>query len=139
MSRIREFNPVAMETFTSSRLQLSHGLGRMFEGKAWRFTVFLPRWLITDSTRVVICTARDEALLEGLLERHFGGCTIEQSLACGIGRRGDRFEMNLHRKIVVIASRWRGTPRYFQALRRELEECSGEGQILITRQDLVIV
>lgn len=29
--------------------------------------------------------------------------------------------------------------RYFRALRKELEECSGEEQILILRQGLVIV
>jgi hypothetical protein len=73
-----------------------------------------------------------------LLERDFGGCTVGPSYMHGVGRRGTASETNLHRQITVLASRWRGTKRYFKALRKELEECSGEETILILRQELVI-
>lgn len=57
----------------------------------------------------------------------------------GTGYRGSEIETNLHAQVIVIASRWSGTMRYFRALRRELEACSGEEQILILRQEPVIV
>jgi len=87
----------------------------------------------------MICTAEDEALLEDLLEAHFGGYTVGPSYHRGIGHRGSSIEANVHRVITVFASRWRGTWRYFKALRRELEACSGEEQILILHRELWIV
>lgn len=57
----------------------------------------------------------------------------------GFGRREKKPEVNIHAQIFVLASRWRGTMRYFRALRKELQECSGEEQILILRQELVVV
>jgi hypothetical protein len=47
-------------------------------------------------------------------------------------------ETNIHRQITVLAARGRATKRYFRALPGELEACSGEEQILILRQELVI-
>ncbi len=87
----------------------------------------------------MICTAEDEALLEDLLEEHIGGYTVAPSYHRGIGRRGPSTEANVHRVITVLASRWRGTWRYFKALRRELQACSGEEQILILHQELWVV
>lgn len=96
-----------------------------------------------NSTRITIqlpiCTARDERLLEELLQRDFGGFTSGPSFVRGIGLRGIQFETNIHRQITVLASRSRATRHYIQALRRELEQSSGEEQILILRQDLAIV
>jgi hypothetical protein len=59
-------------------------------------------------------------------EEHFGGYTVGPSYQRGIGRRGETMEANVHRVITVLASRWRGSWRYFKALRQELEACSGE-------------
>lgn len=74
-----------------------------------------------------------------MLVRHFGGCTVSQNPIQGVGRRGEELETNVHHTLAVLASRWRGTWRYFRALRKELEECSGEEQILILHQALYIV
>ncbi len=74
-----------------------------------------------------------------LLERDFGGCTVCPAYLHGIGRRGAALETNFHRQVMVLASRWRGTMRYFRVLRKELQECSGEEHILILRQELVVV
>ena len=110
-----------------------------FEGRVWQFLIFLPRWFLTSEGRTIICTAEDEPMLEDLLEQHFGGYTVGPSYHRGIGRRGRATEANVHRVITVLASRWRGTWRYFKALRRELEACSGEEQILIMQKELWIV
>jgi hypothetical protein len=87
----------------------------------------------------MICTADDEAQLEDLLEKHFGGYSVGPSFQRGIGRRGQVLEANVHRVITVLTSRWRGTWRFFKALRQELQACSGEEQILVLHQALWIV
>jgi len=98
----------------------------------------LPRWFAAGEAREPICTARDERLLEELLQRDFGGYTSGPLYVRGVGRRGVQFETNIHRQITVLAARGRATKRYFRDLRAELEACSGEEQILILRQELVI-
>ncbi|HEX9721883.1 MAG TPA: hypothetical protein VGA53_01320 [Candidatus Paceibacterota bacterium] len=94
--------------------------------------------ITAEGTQETICTNLDEELLQDMLVRHFGGCTANQNPIQGIGRRGNALETNVHHMITVLASRWRGTQRYFRALRRELEESSGEEQVLILRQDHTI-
>jgi len=110
-----------------------------FETRVWQFLIFLPRWLMTAEGQERICTDEDQTNLEELLQRDFGGYTSSTTDVLGVGHRGAAFEKNVHRQITVLASRWRGTKRYFKALRKELEECSGEETILILRQELVIV
>lgn len=139
MPRLRDLNPLALEAQKNPRLQPVWNHGWFSESRVWQFVVFLPRWLVKDSEQEEICTAHDERLLEGLLQRDFGGCTSSLSPFRGIGYRGTQIEVNLHAQVMVIASRWRGTTRYFRALRKELEASSGEAQILILRQELVIV
>lgn len=138
MARVRDFSPAALQWY-NPRLQVTWKPGSTFEGRVWQFTIFLPRWFLNEERHESICTANDEDLLEDLLERQFGGCTSHPAFARGIGRRGAVYETNLHRLITVFASRWRGTWKYFKALRKELEECSGEEQILILHQELYIV
>lgn len=139
MPRIRDFNYDSLNEFFSERLRVTQSPKFSFRGKATQYIIFLPRWFIRHGQREPVCTGRDELLLTRLLFNHFGGYTVDPSYPRGLGKRGIHYEENLHRKITVIASRWRGTMRYFQALRKELEECSGEEQILILRQELAIV
>jgi len=134
MPRVRDFKPEALQAFFSPKLQV----GTPFEGPVWQFIIFIPRWLLASTDRISIFSAKDEATLEDQLQTHFGGCTIAPYHR-GIGRRGRSVEQNSHRVISVLASRWRGTWRYFKALRSELEACTGEEQILILHQPLWIV
>jgi len=138
MPRLRDFTPSTLETYKGPRLHPTWNHGWFFESRVWQFVIFLPRWLVKDDAREEICTAHDERLLEELLQRDFGGCTSSLSPFRGIGYRGPQVETNLHAQVIVLASRWRGTMRYFRALRKELEASSGEERILILRQTLVI-
>ncbi len=135
MPRVRDFSPAALQEHVSSKLRVGWASKTGFEGPAWQFVIFLPRWVLTFEGRGAISTADDETQLED----HFGGYTVAPSYYQGIGRRGSASETNKHRLITVLASRWRGTWRYFKTLRRELEECTGEEQVLILHQPLWIV
>lgn len=85
MPRLRDFIPSALEIHKSPRLHQTWNHGWFFESRAWQFVIFLPRWLVKEDEEEEICTARDERLLEGLLQRDFGGCTTSLS-----SFRGDR-------------------------------------------------
>lgn len=140
MPRQRDFGPDALQIHADSHLRAHwNSPSWLFENRVWQFAVFVPRWFLGTEGREPICTAHDLRLLEDMLQQHFGGYTSMVSPLRGLGRRGEKFEKNLHTQVMVIAARWRGTMRYFRALRKELEECSGEKQILILRQDLVVV
>ncbi len=139
MPRVRDFNPAALDPDATPQLVVHWGARRFFENRVWQFLILLPRWFLTGTVREPICTARDERLLEELLQRDFGGYTSGPWFVRGVGLRGAEFETNIHRQITVLASRSRATKRYFRTLPRELEESSGEEQILILRQELVIV
>lgn len=139
MPRVRDFNADAAYPYATPHIQVDWGHRMFFKNRVWQFVIFLPRWLVRPDGQEEVCTVGDQDLLEGLLERDFGGYTSSLSAFRGVGRRGVEFETSLHAQITVLASRWRGTMRYFRALRKELEECSGEEQILILRQELVIV
>ena len=138
MPRVRDFNPENISATFNRRILVTHN-SHPFQGKSWLFTIFLPRWLMTERGKVEICTPEDQDLLEDMLEYHFGGLSVEPEYLKGIGKREGEMETNLHRRIIFIASRWRGTMRYLNALRSELEACSGEEQILILRQELYII
>ena len=138
MTRLRDFRPTTLDGHASPQLRVSWKTGMFFETRVWQFLIFLPRWLITTEGQERICTDEDQTNLEELLQRDFGGYTSSTTDVIGVGHRGAAFEKNVHRQITVLASRWRGTKRYFGALRKELEECSGEETILILRQELVI-
>jgi len=140
MPRIRDFNPAILDQSADQRLRIAGTTHMGFKGKVWSFTVFLPRLFITaNAEEEKICTPLDEELLRNMLVRHFGGCTVNQYPIQGVGRRGEELETNVHHTLTVLTSRWRGTWRYFKALRQELEACSGEEQILILHDTLYIV
>ncbi len=138
MTRVRDFKSSALGVHAAPQLQVDWQAQSFFENRVWQFLIFLPRWLRTEGGREVIFSARDVDLLQDLLERDFGGYTWGPPLR-GVGKRDAQVETNIHRQVVVLASRWRGTMRYFRALRRELEEGTGGKQILILREELVIV
>lgn len=90
------------------------------------------------SKKEQVCTNLDEELLRDMVVRHFGGCSVNPHPVQGIGRRGQELETNVHHAITVFASLWRGTWNYIRALRKELQACSGEEQILILHQHATI-
>jgi hypothetical protein len=131
---MRDFAPATLDKLENQRIRVPWTENTGLKGKVRSFTVFLPRLLITeDGKKDPVCTNLDEELLRDMLVRHFGGCTVSQHSIQGVGRRGKKLETNVHHTLTVLASLWRGTWRYFRALRQELEECSGEEQILILR------
>ena len=139
MPRVRDFNPARLGPYATPQVPVRWGgVSHFFANRVWQFLILLPRWFLAGTIREPVCTARDERLLEELLQRNFGGYTSGPWFVRGVGLRGVQFEANIHRQITVLASRSRATSRYFQALRRELELSSGEEQILILRQELVI-
>lgn len=138
MTMVRNFRSSALHPHSSIRLQVPWKSSILFETYVWQFMIFLPRWLVTAKARERIFTDADQTNLEKLLQLDFGGYTSCATDFYGVGFRGLELEKNIHRQITVLASRWRGTRRYFRALRKELEECSGEETILILRQELVI-
>lgn len=140
MPRMRDFGPTALDKLEDQQLRIPWTENTGLKGKVRSFTVFLPRLLITeDGKEEPVCTNLDEELLRDMLVRHFGGCTVSQNSIQGVGRRGKKLETNVHHTLTVLASLWRGTWRYFKALRKELEACSGEEQIIILHQDTGIV
>jgi hypothetical protein len=139
MVKVRDFNPYNLQPFEDSHLKVVRETGMVFEGDAWLFTIYLPRWVEVEDKRIEICNAKDEFLPVKLLKEDFGGCTSAPLFPKGIGLRGENFEVNYHREISVIASCWEGTLKYFKALREELETCSGENQVLVLRQNLTII
>jgi hypothetical protein len=138
MPGVRDFNPEILRPYSSSALAVNWRARRFFDHRVWQFLVLLPRWLVVGASRQPICTDHDERLLEDILQRDFNGYTSGPLFMRGVGQRGTQLEMNLHREITVLAERGRATKRYFRALRTELEQSSGEEQILILRQELVI-
>jgi len=139
MARQRDFDQGVLDHYVDLRLKVRWNSTGLFENRVWQFVVLVPRWLLTSGGREPICTAHDLRLIEDLLWRDFGGYTSMVSPVRGLGLRDQQVEKNLHTQITVLAARWRGTRRYFRALRRELEKCSGEKTIAIFRQELVIV
>ena len=133
--RVRDFNPAALGPYATPQLLVRWGA---VPNRVWQFSILLPRWLVTGSGQQTVCTARDERLLKALLRRDFGGFTAGPSFVRGVGLRGVQFETNVHREITVLASRSRASKEYFRVLRRELEESSGEEQILVLRQEVII-
>src|SRR5438067_2274974 len=76
MPRVRDFRPASLHDQASPKLQVAWKPNVGFEGRVWQFLIFLPRWFLSSEGRTMICTAGDEALLEDLLETHFGGYTV---------------------------------------------------------------
>jgi hypothetical protein len=139
VARKRDFNPIAPERFNLGAVKMSYEPNRGMRGGGREFVILLPRRLVVHESRYEICTGKDEMLLRKMLARHFGGFTADPDFLLGTGLRESELETNEHRKFTVVASRSSDALCYFQALCKELEDCSGEEQVFITYQDIAIL
>lgn len=139
MSHVCDFNPTAIADLFTEDLQLPYKDKIGIRGKGWQFVILLPRRVITEDRQETICTGHDEDVLCKMLADQFGGYTVDIEPVSGFGLRDGKPETNLHRRITVVAAPSSKTLRYFQALGRELEGSSGEEQIFITRQEVLII
>ena len=139
MARKRDFNPKVFDAVCVEPICLSYELGKGIQGDALQFNIFLPRRVLLGKKEQMVCSARDERLLGQMLVKHFGGYSFKVDLIAGFGLRKGEAETNLHRVFTVAAASSDGTTQYFQMLRKELQECSGEEQIFIVQQKIKIV
>ena len=139
MARIRDFDPKALDRYAVESVKPSYEHGKGVYGDCLQFVILLPRRIMTEQGEKNLCTPRDEELLYSTLFGHFGGCTVDKSLVFGLGMRDAKLEKNRHRRMLVVASVSDETLCYFQALRKELQDCSGEEQVFITKQPITIL
>lgn len=110
----------------------------------WRYTVLVPVELTEgDGTSRRIATDTDISTLELLFIEHFGGIT-RPPRRLGVGARDpkrlkDTLETNVHEVFQVYAPNAPMSDQYFQALRFELQEALVEGQVLIEREDVLLL
>jgi hypothetical protein len=110
----------------------------------WRYTVLVPVERIRgDGARERVATDADIASLEVMFIRHFGGIT-RPPRRLGVGARDPRrpketVETNAHEVFQVYAPNAPVSDQYFQALRFELQEALVEGQVLIEREDVLLL
>jgi hypothetical protein len=110
----------------------------------WRYTVLVPVEQIQgDGTRSRVATDTDISSLELMFIEHFGGIT-RSARRFGIGARDPRrpkgsLETNVHEVFQVYAPSAPVSDQYFQALRFELQEALVEGQVLIEREDVLLL
>ncbi|HEX4104146.1 MAG TPA: hypothetical protein VHZ04_01555 [Candidatus Paceibacterota bacterium] len=129
-----------MEAFSTEGMAMSYQPGTGIRGEGSQFTIFFPRFRISpEEVRETVCDWQDELLLTVILAQHFGGYTVDEAFLQGAGPREGKPETNLHRKITVIAARSPEAIVYFQMLCKELQECSGEEQVFLLQQDIIIL
>jgi hypothetical protein len=110
----------------------------------WRYTVLVPvEHIQGDGTRKRVATDTDISALELMFIEHFGGIT-RPPRRMGIGARDprrlqDTLETNVHEVFQVYAPSASVSDQYFQALRFELQEALVEGQMLIEREDVLLL
>jgi hypothetical protein len=139
VARVRDFNPMVLESFSSEHLQVPYDSDRGLRGKSWQFVILLPRGIAGRRNFQPICTGHDEDLLCRTLANHFGGYTVDMEPVTGFGLRDGQPELNLHRRITVVGACSAETELYFELLCKEIEASSGEEQIFIVRQEISIV
>ncbi|GEM_PF-2752114 len=140
MARVRAFDARAMERFSAKGVAMSYQSGKGIRGEGRQFILFLPRFKISpEEDREVVCDEQDEFLLTVLLTQHFGGYTVDEAFLQGTGPREGKRETNVHKKITVIAARSPRAVAYFRGLCEELQKCSGEEQVFVIQQDIVIL
>src|SRR5262249_26569602 len=110
----------------------------------WRYTVLVPIEQIQgDGTRLHVAADTDISTLELMFIEPFGGIT-RPARRLGIGARDPRrpretLETNLHEVFQVYAPQAPVSDQYFQALRFELQAALAEGQVLIEREDVLLL
>lgn len=136
----RPFNPDALKPYAVPWLVPNVGNW----SAVWRYTVLVPvEQILGDGTVKQIATNADVAALELMFIEHFGGITRPpQSL--GVGARDPRRpqetrETNRHEVFQVYAPQSPASGQYFQALRFELQEAFVEGQVLVGREDVLLL
>jgi hypothetical protein len=140
MSPPRPFNPDALKPYAVPWLVPNVGNW----SAVWRFTVLVPvEQLLSDGTVKPVASEQDVAALELMLIEHFGGIT-RPPRSLGVGARDparprDTQETNAHEVFQVFAPQSPASDQYFQALRFELQTALVEGQILIGREDVLLL
>ena len=140
MSQKRPFNPDALKPYALPWLQPNVGNW----SAVWRYTVFVPvEQLLEDGTPVFIASEEDILALESMFIEHFGGIT-RPPRSMGVGARDakkprETRETNAHEVFQVFAPQAPASAQYFQALRFELQEALVEGQVLIAREDVLLL
>jgi hypothetical protein len=110
----------------------------------WRYTVLVPVEQIQgDGTRRRVATDADIANLELMFIEHFGGITRPpRRLGVGArdsGRPKETAETNEHEVFEIYAPNAPVSDQYFQALRFELQAALVEGQVLVAREDVLLL
>lgn len=139
MARIRPFNSDVLTPYAWS-IALSP-----FRGRCWKHTLLVPLYEVplgSDTPRITIFDALDRDALEQAFVHHLGGYTKENRenapLFSGLGYRGAELERNVHAMYLVYTNTRRRAWRYILALAKELQECTGEEQILLEQTDAFI-
>ena len=134
------FNPDALKPYAVPWLLPNVGNW----SSVWRYTVLVPvQQIRDDGTIQTVATDQDILALELMFIEHFGGITRPpQSL--GVGARDPRRpretrETNRHEVFQVYAPQAPASDQYFQALRFELQAALLEGQVLVAREDVLLL
>jgi hypothetical protein len=140
MSPRRPFNPDALAPYAVP--WLIPNVGNWSE--VWRYTVLLPvEQILNEGAVGPVASAQEVGVLELMLIEHFGGITRPpQSL--GVGARDPKRpretrEANRQEIFQVFAPKSPASDQYFQALRFELQEALAEGQLPISREDVLLL
>jgi hypothetical protein len=140
MTPQRPFNPDALKPYAVPWLIPNVGNW----SQVWRYTVMLPvEQILADGSIKQVASDQDVGALELMLVEHFGGITRPPQ-SFGVGARDprrvrDTRETNRHEVFQVYAPQSPASDHYFQALRFELQAALFEGQILIGREDVLLL
>jgi hypothetical protein len=140
MTPKRPINPDALKPYAMPWLLPNVGNWSV----VWRFTVLVPvEQTLADGTKTTVASDEDIFALELMFIEHFGGITRPPK-SMGVGARDPRKpretrEFNLHEVFQVFAPQAPASVHYFQALRFELQEALVEGQVLIAREDTLLL
>jgi hypothetical protein len=136
----RPFDPNALKPYAVPWLNANVGNW----SAVWRYRVLVPVEQISgDGTRRSVATDQDVASLELMFIDHFGGIT-RPPRRLGVGARDPKrpretIETNQHEVFEVFAPQAPVSDQYFQALRFELQAALVEGQILVEREDVLLL
>lgn len=140
MTLQRPFNPDVLKQYAVPWLLPNVGNW----SAVWRYTVLVPVVQVyEDGTVKPVATPQDVGVLELMLVEHFGGITRPPK-SMGVGARDPRRvletrESNWHEVFQVYAPQSPASDQYFQALRFELQEALVEGQVLIAREEVLLL
>ena len=140
MAPPRPFNPDALKPYAVPWLVPNVGNWSAVR----RYTVLVPvQQVLNDGTVKPVASEQDLPALELMFVEHFGGIT-RPPRSLGVGARDPKQpretrETNWHEIFQVYAPQAPVSDQYFQALRFELQAALVEGQILIGREDVLLL